>query len=172
MSPLPARAVIVHSAAHAAAVRTAAAQAKTQVLMLSAPHLATAGGPLYTHALLGDADQYVTPVIDCGDDPGIAWRAAEVGCKCILFSGPDVLLEKVRSALTNQKPSCPPPERASGKTSGHPDPRLRGDDNGRSTIVLTPADLPAAILDLSRTTRGGDTLVTYLAASLQSHPSP
>jgi hypothetical protein len=158
MSPLPARAVIVHSAAHAAAVRTAAAQAKTQVLMLSAPHLATAGGPLYTHALLGDADQYVTPVIDCGDDPGIAWRAAEVGCKCILFSGPDVLLEKV--------------ERASGKTSGHPDPRLRGDDNGRSTIVLTPADLPAAILDLSRTTRGGDTLVTYLAASLQSHPSP
>lgn len=94
----PARAVIVHSAAHAAAVRTAAAQAKTHVLMISAPHLATAGGPLYTHALLGDADEFVIPVMDCGDDPGICWRALEVGAKCILFSGPDALLEKVRSA--------------------------------------------------------------------------
>lgn len=163
MDTLPARAVIIHSAAHAAAVRTAAAQAKVRVLMLSAPHLATAGGPLYTHALLGDADDYVTPVMDCDDDPGICWRAAEVGCKHLLFSGPDVLLEKVRSALQTNVSSSPR-RRGSALEKERLDPRLRGNDN--NVIIITPADLPTDILDLSLTTREGGVLAAYVAAWL------
>ena len=162
MTQLPSRVVIVHTREHAAAARAAAEKTGVAVILLSAPHLATMGGPLYAKALMGDASEWVMPVLDCGDDPGLVWRAADVGWTHILFRGSDALLEKARSALQNKELSFPQKRESSHlKTL---DPRLRGDDGHVS--VITPDEIPSDVLDLSQTTRKGEVLAAWIMARM------
>jgi len=159
MTALPSRVVIVHTREHVTATRAAASQTGVAVILLSAPHLASMGGPLYTYALMGDPSDLVVPILDCGDDPGLAWRAAEVGWKHILFRGSDALLEKARSALEQKTQSSFPRKRES-MFFDELDPRLRGDDG--FCMILTPNDLPTTVLDLRQTTREGEVLVEWI----------
>lgn len=173
MTPLPSRVVIVHTREHVAATHAAAEKTGVAVMLLSAPHIASAGGPLYAKALMGDATSLIIPVLDCGDDPGLAWRAADVGWRYILFRGSDALLEKVRSALQTKETSFPGKQKVEDPTieSSFPrkresmffdglDPRLRGDDN--HVVVITPDEIPSDVLDLARTTRKGEVLVKWI----------
>lgn len=158
MTPLPSRVVIVHTREHVAATHAAAEKTGVAVMLLSAPHIASAGGPLYAKALMGDATLLIIPVLDCGDDPGLAWRAADVGWRYILFRGSDALLEKVRSALQTKETSFP--RKREPMFFDGLDPRLRGDDN--HVVVITPNEIPSDVLDLAQTTRKGEVLVGWI----------
>ncbi|MBW7837621.1 MAG: hypothetical protein H3C28_13405 [Sphingomonadales bacterium] len=170
MTPLPSRVVIVHTREHVAATHAAAEKTGVAVMLLSAPHIASAGGPLYAKALMGEATNLVTPVLDCGDDPGICWRAVDVGWTHVLFRGSDTLLEKARSALQPKETSFPRKRESMENTEEEnrtgfpiaPHTQLVGNDNGGSSAILTPNDLPSATLDLGQTTRKGEVLTAWI----------
>ncbi|HET6519002.1 MAG TPA: hypothetical protein VFG47_04180 [Geminicoccaceae bacterium] len=77
--------VIVHDLAQAAAALTAAAELGVAVRLRSAPGAAGYAGVGFLHAL-GRAVGH-EPIVDCGDDPGLALGALRTGCRDVAFSG-------------------------------------------------------------------------------------
>ncbi len=74
-------AVIVLTPAQVAA----AAALPAPYLMLTARGAAGRLGPQLLRSIMPD-----TAVIDCGGDPGLAWRAVEVGWTAIFYHGPNL----------------------------------------------------------------------------------
>lgn len=109
--------VIVHNSDQAALV-AATARALT-IFARTPPGAAGYAGPQFLQAMI-PATERVLPLIDCGDDPGLAWRALELGWRHLLFTGPDPLFKKVQDAAA-----------------------------AVGAIAYRPADLPVPILDLA-----------------------
>lgn len=85
--------MIVHQLDQAEAVLKAAAEAGVEVQLVSAPHAAASAGVGYLHAL-GEAVGHEL-LIDCDDDAGLVMAALRAGCRQLLFSGPDLVRERL-----------------------------------------------------------------------------
>lgn len=87
-----ARVVIFHALDHARAAVTAAAEARTPLILRTAPGAAAYAGAGYLKAVVDRAraatpDAQVQAVIDCGDDAGLALAALRAGWGALRFTG-------------------------------------------------------------------------------------
>jgi hypothetical protein len=125
-----ARAVVIHSIAHARAAMEAASALEVPVILMSAPGAASYAGARWFLSVVARArDEYpdvpVTAVLDCGDEPGRALGALREGCEAIRFTGPARVATKV-GAIANQCGATLYRERGPGPAldlGGEPDPR-------------------------------------------------
>jgi hypothetical protein len=84
--------IVVHSAAHATAALTAAAETGRAVILASTPDAGICGGPGWFRGLLAAAGQAAPQaqflaLLDCGDDAGAAQAAIRAGVEAIVFTG-------------------------------------------------------------------------------------
>ena len=89
------RVIIIHSLNHARSAVAAAIQCETPVTIASAPFAAAYAGAVWFQKVVekAAAEQdglppgYVTAVLDCGDEPGLALSALRQGMKVIRYGG-------------------------------------------------------------------------------------
>jgi len=97
------RTVVIHSLDHARAALAAAAELRTEELVLfSAEGAAANAGPAWFRDLVEIARAEhprvkVTAVLDCGDMPGYALAALRAGCTAIRFTGKRPVKAKIRA---------------------------------------------------------------------------
>ena len=94
------RAVTVHDLEHARIALTAAAEVGRPVILLSAPAIAQAIGPLYFASLVRAARAEVpnavsASVLDCHRAAGRALAAVRMGFDAIIYQGLDETVEKL-----------------------------------------------------------------------------
>jgi hypothetical protein len=87
-----ARAIVIHSLAHARAALAAAAQGGESLILLSAPHAATYAGAGWFDAVTRAAaaaqpEAKFTAVLDCGDRADLAQAALRQGLRHICYRG-------------------------------------------------------------------------------------
>lgn len=86
--------VAVHDRAQALAARDFAAAHKRSLIVLFSQSVALAGGPAVAAAMVPEnPPAEVTFVLDCGDDAGAAFRAAELGWTHLVTDRPPALPE-------------------------------------------------------------------------------
>ena len=101
------RIIVFHNLEHARAALAAALEADVAVTLRSAPGAAAYAGTGYLKAIADAAAKdypkaRVTWVIDCGADAGTALGALRIGWKCLRFSGPNALREKLADIAAQQ----------------------------------------------------------------------
>lgn len=92
--------IIIHSLAHARAALAAAAELGVPVTLSSAPGAAAYLGATVFREMIAEAagefpDVIVTPVLDCGEDAGLALNALRHGLKTIRLEAPAPALARV-----------------------------------------------------------------------------
>ena len=97
---MSARVILFHSLAHARVACTATVDARATLTLRTAPGAAAYAGSQYLKAIVDRVmaeypDIRVTPVIDCGDDPGIVMGALRIGWMSVAFSGPPPARDKL-----------------------------------------------------------------------------
>ncbi len=101
------RIIVFHTLEHARAALAATLEADVPVTLRSAPGAAAYAGAGYLKAIAdaatkGHPNARVSWVIDCGADAGVALGALRIGWKCLRFSGPDSLREKLTDIAAQQ----------------------------------------------------------------------
>ncbi len=99
--------IVFHNLDHARAALAASVEADVAVTLRCAPGAAAYAGAGYLKAIADAAakdhpDARVTWVIDCGADAGVALGALRIGWKCLRFSGPNALREKLADIAAQQ----------------------------------------------------------------------
>ena len=97
---MSARVILFHSLAHARAACTAAAEAGVPLTLRTSPGAAAYAGSQYLKAIVDRVvaeypDIRLTPVIDCGGDPGTVLGALRIGWKSVAFTGPPPARDKL-----------------------------------------------------------------------------
>ena len=95
-----ARAIIVHGVDDALAAVAAARSLGAPLVLISAPGAAAYAGPGWFLEIVGQARAAgpglaVSGLLDCADEAGHAMAALRAGAKAIVFTGGDVIAEKL-----------------------------------------------------------------------------
>ncbi len=101
------RVIVFHTLDHARAALAAALEADIAITLRSAPGAAAYAGAGYLKAIAdtatkGHPNARVSWAIDCGADAGVVLGAQRIGWKCLRFSGPNALREKLADIAAQQ----------------------------------------------------------------------
>lgn len=88
-------AIVVHGAADVR--RVLAAATGRGVTLLSAPGAACFGGAAWFLAACAEAPATARVVLDCADAPGRVLQALRAGARCVVFTGPPAMADRLDS---------------------------------------------------------------------------